>query len=269
MQTWGDVSACMAESGGGAEQCTSRDTTVSRNIALTCTLPICDPSSYPYSPGSWRGSRIIQRTVRYGPKKSKNASLFMNFTNVSMFEAPQTWDGISFGLTTNGLAEGNLVMGGDSPSGCGMIADIEPHNLTMLSNVLDHTGAAGIGIAGGDHIVVINNTVFNDHAWADGRNCMGGNTSKWRHEGVPADWQQIRIPCPTGSNSAIYVCSACAWSGAGNATAVHECMKRRNFGPVTLIGNVGFATTGYPAGSCAESGLNSPGRLTQPFRNCD
>ena len=154
VQTWGDDGPCMKSKGGGADSCNSRDTRIRFNVALTCTLPVCDPHSFPYSPGTWRGSRIVNRTEAYGGK---------NYT-VQSFEAPQTWDAVSFGLTTNALSEGNLVMGGDSGSGCGMIADVEPHYINMTNNVLDHTGQAGIGIAGGDHITVIGNTAYNNHS---------------------------------------------------------------------------------------------------------
>ena len=154
VQTWGDDGPCMKSKGGGADSCNSRDTRIRFNVALTCTLPVCDPQSFPYSPGTWRGSRIVNRTEAYGGK---------NYT-VQSFEAPQTWDAVSFGLTTNALSEGNLVMGGDSGSGCGMIADVEPHYINMTNNVLDHTGQAGIGIAGGDHITVVGNTAYNNHS---------------------------------------------------------------------------------------------------------
>ena len=92
---------------------------------------------------------MLDETVGFGA-----AIASVNYT-VKAFEAPQTWDAISFGLTVDALSEGNLVMGGDSGSGCGMIADCELWNLIMRNNVLDHTGQAGIGIAGGKKITVV------------------------------------------------------------------------------------------------------------------
>jgi hypothetical protein len=149
VQTWGEQTLCSVKHGGNEHVCNSRNTRVTHNVALTCTLPICDPKTFPYSPGHWEGSRLLDETVGFGA-----AIASVNYT-VKAFEAPQTWDAISFGLTVDALSEGNLVMGGDSGSGCGMIADCELWNLIMRNNVLDHTGQAGIGIAGGKKITVV------------------------------------------------------------------------------------------------------------------
>ena len=48
-----------------------------------------------------------------------------------------------------------------------MIADVAPYRINMTNNVLDHTGQAGIGIAGGVNHTVVGNVVYNNHSWVD------------------------------------------------------------------------------------------------------
>ena len=95
----------MPQSGGSEAKCNSRNTAVRFNVALTCHAPQCDPSSYPYSPGHWAGSRLVRSPDGCCPR----------------FEEPQTWDSFSFGVTANAIAEGNYIQGGNGGSGCGLI----------------------------------------------------------------------------------------------------------------------------------------------------
>jgi hypothetical protein len=77
--------------------------------------------------------------------------------------------------------------------------------------------------------------VFNNHSWADGRNCDG-------------NWHDA-VPCPGGGNSGIYVSSACAWS-RGNASSKAACLAKVGFGPVTLINNTAFGLTKNKPAAC-------------------
>jgi hypothetical protein len=70
-------------------------------------------------------------------------------------------DSINFGLTNGIVVQGNYITGGQSPSGCGLIADDRANDAQFLSNTVVDTGQCGIGIAGGANQVVDGNRVLN------------------------------------------------------------------------------------------------------------
>lgn len=230
VQTWGDPEHCSPESGGSEANCNSRDTIVRDNVALTCHAPQCDPSSYPYSPGHWAGSRLVHSPNGCCPQ----------------FEEPQTWDSFSFGVTANAIAERNYIQGGNGGSGCGLIMEIDPWNVSFINNTLDHTGTCGIAVAGAASPArVLHNIVYNNHTWADGTGCSAcmGFTALHNATTHAAAVASCSTPCPGGSNTAIYVCRM---SGP------------KTLAPVELGWNTGYAYTGYPHSSCVKSGLVDP-----------
>jgi hypothetical protein len=71
-------------------------------------------------------------------------------------------DAFNFGYTSGTIvASGNYVMGGHSPSGCGLIADEAADGCQFLGNTLVDTGGCGIGVASGTNNVVAGNRVLN------------------------------------------------------------------------------------------------------------
>jgi hypothetical protein len=79
-------------------------------------------------------------------------------------------DSINFGFTDGVVAKNNYISGGQSQSGCGLIADEAANSVQFLDNVLVDTGQCGIGIASGTNQVVDGNKVLNSNPVA------GGNT---------------------------------------------------------------------------------------------
>jgi len=111
---------------------------------------------------TWNAHHVLVR---------KNYTLSSRDTQRYLYPDDQE-DSINFGLGESFEAEGNYVTGGESPSGCGIIADDGANRVEMLGNVLVDTGACGIGIASGTHQIAGRNRVIN-------RNPVkgGGNTA--------------------------------------------------------------------------------------------
>ncbi|HUZ48097.1 MAG TPA: IPT/TIG domain-containing protein [Terriglobia bacterium] len=89
-----------------------------------------------------------------------NYALSSEDTTLYKYAANQE-DSINFGQTTNIMVDNNYVEGGQSPSGCGIIADDAANSATFSSNILVNTGQCGIGIADGTNQVVSGNQVIN------------------------------------------------------------------------------------------------------------
>lgn len=89
-----------------------------------------------------------------------NYTLSSEDTTLYTFAAKQE-DSINFGYTNGIIATGNYITGGQSPSGCGLIADSNANSATFASNVLVDTGQCGIGISSGTNQVVDSNKVIN------------------------------------------------------------------------------------------------------------
>ena len=81
-------------------------------------------------------------------------------------------DSINFGVTNGVIANNNYITGGQSPSGCGLIADTGANSVQFLKNTLLNTGQCGIGIADGTNQLVDSNKVLNQNP-VNG----GGNTA--------------------------------------------------------------------------------------------
>ena len=111
---------------------------------------------------TWNAHHILVR---------KNYTLSSRDTRRYLYPEDQE-DSINFGLGESFKAEHNYVTGGESPSGCGIIADDGANSVEMVDNVLVDTGACGIGIASGTHQVADGNRAIN-------RNPVkgGGNTA--------------------------------------------------------------------------------------------
>ena len=95
-------------------------------------------------------------------------------------------DSINLGFTdpsTRQLVTGNYVTGGQSASGCGIIADDTANSVQFTDNRLLNTGECGIGIADGTNQLVRGNKVYNTNPVPG-----GGNTAIYT-------WQQYSAPC--------------------------------------------------------------------------
>jgi Right handed beta helix region len=130
-------------------------------------------------------------------------------------------DSINFGIGSGFVAMGNYITGGQSPTGCGLIADDGANGATFTGNRLVDTGECGIGIASGTKQIVAHNKILN------------------------------RTPVPGGGDTALYVWSQYKGTGCGPVTVNHNIATEiRSDGtqsgywngggcePVTLQGNV-------------------------------
>jgi hypothetical protein len=161
---------------------------------------------------SWNNSRNI--TVE------DNYTLATTDTSKYPFAAGQE-DAINFGFTDGITARNNYIVGGESPAGCGLIADQAANNAKFANNVLVRTGQCGIGLANGTNLDVDGNKIFNNTAVAG-----GGNTALYV-------WSQYSQPCGPiqVTNNIVYGVKldgslSSYWNGGG-------------CGNVTYTGNVG------------------------------
>ena len=90
-------------------------------------------------------------------------------------------DAVNAGQSNDVDVNGNFIVGGDSPSGCGIIADEDANGMAILDNTLWHTGQCGIGIASGRNHQIIGNKIRNEFVQHPG----AGNTAiyVWRQDG--------------------------------------------------------------------------------------
>jgi len=91
-------------------------------------------------------------------------------------------DAINFGIVDGVEASNNYITGGQSHSGCGLIADDGANNVLFNNNTLVYTGQCGIGIASGKTQVITNNRIFNSYL------PDSGNTAFYV-------WSQYKEPC--------------------------------------------------------------------------
>lgn len=141
-----------------------------------------------------------------------NYALSSEDTSLYKYAANQE-DSINFGQTNGIMVDNNYVEGGQSPSGCGIIADDGANSATFSSNILVNTGQCGIGIADGTNQVVSNNQVINETPVSG-----GGNTAIYV-------WKQYSSACgpvSLSSNIAAEVKSdgsiSSYWNGGGCGT---------------------------------------------------
>lgn len=92
-------------------------------------------------------------------------------------------DSINFGFTEGFLARGNVIVGGHSKSGCGLIDDEAANHGRFEDNVLRNTGQCGIGVSSGVHQTIEGNKILNLPTGV-----RGGNTALYV-------WNQYRVPC--------------------------------------------------------------------------
>jgi Right handed beta helix region len=95
-------------------------------------------------------------------------------TNTSQFLYPDaTEDSISFGVSSSFIVRNNFITGGQSPSGCGIMADTFSNDGQILQNLLLHTGQCGIGLTDGSHLANENH-IYNTNPVTG-----GGNTAMY------------------------------------------------------------------------------------------
>jgi hypothetical protein len=78
----------------------------------------------------------------------------------SRLGATNTEDMINVGKSDYALIQDNYIIGGDSPSGCGIILEGPASFSTVRDNVLIRTAQCGIGIYNADHTIVEDNRVL-------------------------------------------------------------------------------------------------------------
>jgi len=94
----------------------------------------------------------------------------LSSTDTSRFKyAEATEDSISFGVSTEFVIRQNLIQGGHSQYGCGIMADTYTNAGQVLQNELLDTGQCGIGLTDGSHIAT-GNWVYNRTPVAGGGN---------------------------------------------------------------------------------------------------
>jgi hypothetical protein len=113
---------------------------------------------------------------------SNNYTLSSTDTFVYLYPENQE-DSLNFGFTNGIIALNNYVVGGHSPSGCGIIADEAANSAQFLNNILSNTGQCGIGIANGTNQTVTGNKIL-DLTPVSG----GGNTAIYV-------WNQFQEAC--------------------------------------------------------------------------
>jgi len=126
-----------------------------------------------------------------------------------------TVDSLSFGVTTGFVAQYNYITGGQSISGCGIMADTFSNNGQILGNSLLNTGQCGIGITDGSH-VANSNKIYNTNPVTG-----GGNTAMYvAHYGKSSTCGPITVTDdigdeikPDGTHS--------GWWDAGNCGAIN------------------------------------------------
>jgi hypothetical protein len=79
------------------------------------------------------------------------------------------YDAINFGAVDPFVVQGNYVTGGQTTSGCGLIADTGANNGQFLNNLILNSGQCGIGIASGSHTLE-GNKVYNSTPVVGGGN---------------------------------------------------------------------------------------------------
>ena len=95
----------------------------------------------------------------------------LSSTDTSKYLYPENQeDSINFGFTNGITAQNNYVVGGHSPSGCGIITDNGANSAQFSNNILSNTGQCGIGIASGTNVTVSGNKVLNLNPVAGGGN---------------------------------------------------------------------------------------------------
>jgi nitrous oxidase accessory protein NosD len=101
--------------------------------------------------------------------------------------ATHTEDMINIGKSNYALIEDNYLVGGDSPSGCGIIVEGPSSFTTIRDNVVIRTAQCGIGVANADHTLVDGNRVLDTNLVALGLT-TGGNIGiyVWRKSDSPS-----------------------------------------------------------------------------------
>jgi len=106
-----------------------------------------------------RGSQFQCGTNCTNVTVTNNYTLNSTDTTKYLYAGNQ-YDSINFGAVDPFVAQANYVTGGQTASGCGLIADTGANNGQFLNNLVFNSGQCGIGIASGSH-TVDGNKVYN------------------------------------------------------------------------------------------------------------
>jgi large repetitive protein len=160
---------------------------------------------------SWNSSSNI--TVE------NNYALSSEDTTLYSFAAKQE-DSINFGYTNGIMASGNYITGGQSSSGCGLIADSNANSATFTSNILVNTGQCGIGISSGTNQVVDSNQIINRTPVSGGGNTAiyVANYSKYACGPVSLSNNIAAEVRSDGSISSLFLGSGCGTVSQSNNT---------------------------------------------------
>ena len=142
--------------------------------------PIDSDPSQP-AEGQSRGQNFQAWSNSSDVTVQNNYALSSTDTTQYLFPENQE-DSINFGVTNGVTADNNYIVGGHSPSGCGLIADTGANSVTFQSNILLNTGQCGIGIADGTNQLVDSNKILNLTPVSG-----GGNTALYVWKGTSSN----------------------------------------------------------------------------------
>ncbi|MGH9957513.1 MAG: right-handed parallel beta-helix repeat-containing protein [Pyrinomonadaceae bacterium] len=100
---------------------------------------------------------------------SNNYALSSTNTGTYLYPDVQE-DAFNFGFMSGITVQDNYVVGGHSPSGCGILIDQNANGANISNNKLANTGQCGIGVGGGSNHTVSGNKVLNLTPVAGGGN---------------------------------------------------------------------------------------------------
>jgi hypothetical protein len=143
--------------------------------------------------------------------------------NLSLYKyAANQEDSVSVQDSNQTTVQNNYLVGGNSGSGCGIIADYGANNTQFQNNVMVDSGQCGIGIADGVGHAVDGNRIINSTPVPN-----GGNTAiyVWRFDPSSAPCSSVSITNNIASQLKPNGTESGYWNGGG-------------CGPVTLSGNI-------------------------------
>jgi hypothetical protein len=175
-----------------------------------------------------RGQQIIGAGTGASNITVDSNYTYSEFTGAGIYKHPaRQEDAINFESSgqdgsTNITVTNNYIWGGNSGSGCGIIADSGASNMNINHNALRDTGQCGIGIADGTGHIVNSNKVINSTPVAG-----GGNTAIYVWKVYPWDHPCANITVSNNVASELkpdMITESGFWNGGGCE-------------PVTLSGN--------------------------------
>jgi hypothetical protein len=168
-----------------------------------------------------RGHNVIVSEGSSGVLIDNNYTIASQDVSIYKYAAIQE-DSVSVQDSTQTTVQNNYIVGGNSPSGCGIIADWGANNTQFQNNVLVDTGQCGIGIADGVGHTVDSNRIINSTPVEN-----GGNTAiyVWRADPSSPPCSSVSVTNNIASQLKPNGTESAYWNGGG-------------CGPVTLSGNI-------------------------------